>query len=116
MRHQKKTAKFGRTAGPRKALMKSLATSVILYEKVTTTETKAKAIRPIVERLVTRGKVKSLHSKQMLDRFLPEKKAVKKLLEVLGPRYKDRKGGYLRITKLSRRQGDGALLVRIEFV
>ncbi len=116
MRHQKKVFKFGRKTGPRKAMLSNLATSVILYEKVTTTATKARAIRPVVERLVTKGKVKSLHAKQELGKYLPEKKAVKKILEVLGPRYKERPGGYLRITKLGQRQGDAAPMVRIEFV
>ncbi len=116
MRHQKKSVKLGRTRNPRRALLSNLAASVILYEKVTTTEAKAKAIKPIVEKLVTKGKVKSVHVKQQLTSALPEKKAVKKVMEVLGPRYKDRPGGYLRIIKIGQRQGDGAPMVQIEFV
>ncbi|MEK7583992.1 MAG: 50S ribosomal protein L17 [Patescibacteria group bacterium] len=117
MRHlKKKAAKFGRERGPRRALLSNLAMSVILYEKVRTTEAKAKAVRPMVERLVTRGKRKSLASKQALGKVLPEKKAVQKLLDVLGPRYKDRAGGYTRITKIGSRQGDGARMAIIEFV
>lgn len=116
MRHQKKTVKLGRTKGPRTALFKNLATSIILYENVQTTITKAKAIKPIVERLITRGKVKSLANKRYLDTYLLDKKAIKKVLEVLGPRYKERPGGYLRIIKMKRRQGDGATMVQIEFV
>jgi len=116
MRHRKVGKKFGREKGPRKALTDSLATSLVLYEKVVTTEAKAKAIRPKVERLVTRAKVKSVHNKQQLTRVLEDKKAVQKLLDVLGPRYKDRKGGYTRIIKIARRQGDGAAMAQIEFV
>ena len=81
MRHRKRNKKFGRERGPRKALLSNLATSVILYEKVTTTEAKAKAVRPVVERLVTRGKVKSLHSKRMIGRTIGEKRAVKKMFK-----------------------------------
>lgn len=116
MRHRKKIKKFGRERAQRRALLSNLAMSVILYEKVRTTETKAKAVRSLVERLVTKGKVKSLHSKRELERVLPEKMAVKKILDVLGPRYKDRPGGYTRITKLNQRQGDAAPMAQIEFV
>lgn len=116
MRHRKVGQKFGRERGPRKALVDSLATSLVLYEKVVTTEAKAKALRPIAEKLVTRAKIKSVHNKQQLGRVLEDKKAVQKLLDVLGPRYKDRKGGYTRIIKMNRRQGDGAPMAQIEFV
>ena len=116
MRHRKVGRKLGRKTGPRKALKDSLATSLVLYEKIVTTETKAKTIRPIVEKLVTRAKIKSVHNKQQLSRVLEDKKAVQKLLDVLGPRYKDRKSGYTRIIKMSRRQGDGAAMAQIEFV
>jgi len=116
MRHRKKTVILGRKRGPRRALLSSLATSVILYERVTTTEAKAKAVRPMIERLVTKGKVNSLHVKRELNSTRIEKKAVKKILDVLGPRYKDRSGGYLRIIKQGQRQGDAAPIVTIEFV
>ncbi len=116
MRHRKVNKKLRRESGPRRALLDNLATSIILYEKVVTTEVKAKAIKPIVERLITRGKVKSVHSKQQLAKVLHDKKAVQKTLDVLGPRYKDRKGGYCRIIKISQRQGDGALMAQIELV
>ena len=116
MRHRKKITKFGRPKASREAMLSNLAASIILYEKVRTTEVKAKAVRPLVEKLVTRGKVKSLHSKRELERILPEKMAVKKVLEVLGPRYKERPGGYTRITKLNQRQGDAAPMAQIEFV
>lgn len=116
MRHRKSGKKLGRKTGPRKALTGSLATSLVLYEKVLTTEAKAKAIRPVVEKMITRAKVKSVHNKQQLDKVLKDKKAVQKLLDVLGPKYKDRKGGYTRIIKMARRSGDGAAMAQIEFV
>jgi large subunit ribosomal protein L17 len=116
MRHQKKTVKLGRERGPRLALLANLATSVILYEKIRTTEAKAKAVRPVVEKLVTKGKVKNLTAKRQLDKVLKDKNAVKKVLDVLGPRYKDRPGGYLRIVKIGQRQGDAAKMAQIEFV
>ncbi len=116
MRHRKVGTKLRRMTGPRRALLDNLITSVILYEKVVTTETKAKAIKPKLEKLITKGKVKSVYSKQQLSRFLHDKKAVQKVLDVLGPKYKDRKGGYCRIIKMHRRQGDGAPLAQIELV
>lgn len=116
MRHRKVNKKLRRESGPRRALLDNLATSVILYEKVVTTQVKAKAIKPVVERLITRGKVKSVHNKQQLAKVLHDKKAVQKVLDVLGPRYQTRKGGYCRIIKMHERQGDGAVLAQIELV
>lgn len=116
MRHQKKTIKLDRKSGPRKALLKNLAMSVIIYEKVTTTEAKAKAVKPLVEKLITLGKENSLANYRKLFRSLPTEKAAKKVIEVLGPKYKERKGGYLRLVKVISRKGDGAKMVRIEFV
>lgn len=116
MRHQKTTPKLGRKTGPRRALLKNLANSLILYEKIETTEAKAKVLKPIVEKMITRVKKDNLHNRRDLLRKLPTKNAVKKLFEVLGPRYKERKGGYLRITKLEPRKGDGAKMAVIEFV
>lgn len=116
MRHRKKSIKLGREKAPRRALLLNLATSIILYERVNTTEAKAKAVRPFVERLITKGKTKSIHTKQELGRMLLDKKAVRKVLEVLGPRYKDRAGGYTRIVKRESRQGDNARMAQIEFV
>lgn len=116
MRHRKQKKIFGRQTAPRRAMLENLATSLVLYEKVVTTEPKAKAIRPMVERLITRAKQKSVHNKQQLARILPDKKAVQKLLDVLGPRYKERAGGYSRIIKISQRQGDGAKMAQIELI
>ncbi len=87
-----------------------------MYEKIKTTETKAKYIRPYVEKLITLGKKNTLQTRRELLSKLFVDSAVKKVLEELSPRYKERKGGYLRITKLGFRQGDAAKVVRIEFV
>lgn len=116
MRHGNKKKIFGRRAAPRKALTRNLATSLVLYEKIKTTETKAKYIRPYVEKLITLGKKNTLHTRRELLSKLFVESAVKKILEELSPRYKERKGGYLRIIKLGYRQGDAAKVVRIEFV
>jgi large subunit ribosomal protein L17 len=116
MRHRKKGVILGRKVGPRRALLKNLAASLILYEKVRTTEAKAKAVRPYVERLVTIAKQPTLANRRLLVRRLPKEGPAKKLIEVLAPRYQERRGGYLRITKLAMRQGDRARQAVIEFV
>ena len=116
MRHRSTKQVFSRKKAPREALFRNLAAQVILYEKIITTEAKAKAIRPIVEKLISRSKVDNLANRRILISYLPIKNAVKKAFEVLGPRYKERSGGYLRITKLANRQGDGAAMAQIEFV
>jgi large subunit ribosomal protein L17 len=116
MRHRNKGRILGRTTAPRRALLKNLAQSIILYEKVRTTEAKAKEVRTTVERLITLGKKPSLAARRRLMMTLPTESAVKKVLEVLGPRYATRHGGYTRITKIGQRQGDAAKIVQIELV
>lgn len=116
MRHRKKTVILGREKAPREALLRNLAQSIILHERVSTTEAKAKAIRPIVERLVTLGKESTLTVRRRLMAKLYSELAVKKVMEVLGPRFKTRNGGYTRITKVGIRTGDGARMAVIEFV
>ena len=116
MRHRKTGTKLGRKSGPRLALMRSLATSIVLYEKVQTTEAKAKAIKPIVEKFVTASRDSSLHTRRKLLSYFYDENAVKKLLEDLGPRYKTRPGGYMRITKIGTRSGDASKMVQLEFV
>ena len=97
-------------------MLKNLATSVVLHETVKTTVTKAKVVRPIVEKLITLGKENTIHTRRELMKTLKTEGAVNKVLEVLGPRYKTRPGGYTRITKLGSRQGDGADMAEISFV
>lgn len=116
MRHQNKKVTLDRKAPARKALLTNLAESLILYEKITTTKAKAKAVRSLVERLVTKSKEATLKSRRELLSVMYTKNAVNKLLEQLGPRYKDKKGGYTRLILLSERKGDGAQQAVVEFV
>lgn len=97
-------------------MLRSLATSFMVYEKITTTKTKAKAIRPVVEKLITLGKLDTLHNRRQVLKVLYVEGATKKVFEVLGPRFKERKGGYTRITKLPRRAGDAAEMAVLELV
>ena len=116
MRHNRKGKSLGRTKAPREALMRSLVTSFVVYEKIKTTTAKAKALRPLVEKYITMGKTDTLHNRRQALKFLYTEGAVKKLFEVIGPKYKDRKGGYTRIVKLAPRQNDGAEVAIIELV
>ncbi|MFA4937319.1 MAG: 50S ribosomal protein L17 [Patescibacteria group bacterium] len=116
MRHRNKGRILDRTKAPRQALIKNLAASLILYEKIKTTEAKAKEMRGYVEKIITKGKANTLAARRLLLKQLPTENSVKKVLEVLSPRYQKRPGGYTRIVKLPRRKGDGAKLALIEFV
>lgn len=116
MRHRVKKTILDRKAEARKALLRGLVTSVILYENVNTTLAKAKAVRPLVEKLITTSKNKSLDSRRKLMKVLTVENAVNKTLEELGPRYAKRAGGYTRIIKLGRRKGDGAEIAQIQLV
>ncbi|MBI3626944.1 50S ribosomal protein L17 [Candidatus Uhrbacteria bacterium] len=116
MRHRVKGKILDRKSGPRAALMRGLATSLVIYEKIQTTEAKAKAIKPIVEKYITASKKNDLATRRKLLGFFYWENAVKKMLEVIGPRYKDRKGGYTRILKLGTRPGDRAKIVQLELV
>ena len=116
MRHQKKKITLDRKIGPRRALLKHLAQSLILFEKVVTTKAKAKAAQPLVENLITKAKHNTLATRRQLVAALDTVQAVKKLMEVLGPRYVQRAGGYTRITAIGNRKGDGAPEATIELV
>lgn len=117
MRHLKKGKKFHRLRGDRISFMRNLANDLIRAEKIETTETRAKAIRPVVEKLVTRAKLQTLASRRILVSRVQNPKVVKKLYETLGPRYAERAGGFLRITKLgTSRKRDGSRMATIEFV
>lgn len=116
MRHRKVGRTLGRTKATREAMLRNLAMSIIVYGKVKTTEAKAKEIRPYVERAITTGKAGTLHARRELLRFFYTEQPVKKILEVLSPKYKDRGGGYTRITKIGPRQGDAAPMVQIELL
>ena len=116
MRHRNKGKILDRKKAPREALLRNLVASVILYEKVSTTQAKAKAVRPLVEKAITTGKTSSLASRRKLQSFFYTEQPVKKILEVLGPRYQARAGGYTRIIKLEPRKNDGSAMARIELV
>ena len=116
MRHRKKKVTLDRESSHRKALLRNLATSLVLYDRIQTTEAKAKALRPFVERLVTRARGGGLDNRRLLLSELLTEGAVRKAIDVLGPRYRDRAGGYTRITHVGTRRGDAARLAIIEFV
>src|SRR5215468_3879388 len=116
MRHGKVHRKLNRTAEHRKALFANLAASLIKHEQIITTLPKAKELRPIVEKLVTLAKKGGLHARRQAVAELRDIAQVKKLFDVIGPRYKERDGGYTRIMKAGFRYGDNAAKAVIEFV
>ena len=116
MRHAKTGRRFSRTVSHRKSMFANLAASLIQHEQIVTTLPKAKELRPIVEKLVTLGKRGDLHARRQAISQIRDVAMVKKLFDVLGPRYKDRKGGYTRILKAGFRHGDNAAVAVIEFV
>jgi large subunit ribosomal protein L17 len=116
MRHHNKNRTLGREAGQRNALLKSLASSLILHGKIQTTEAKAKELRPFVEKLITKGKSDTLATRRLLISRLGGVRIVDKVMKDISPKYKTRDGGYTRISKLGRRGSDAAKLAQIEFV
>ncbi|MEK7135779.1 MAG: 50S ribosomal protein L17 [Patescibacteria group bacterium] len=117
MSYTTKGQTFHREAGQRRALMKSLARSLVLEERISTTEAKAKALRPFAERLVTYAKKNTLASRRLAITRLGDKEAVKKLFDSIGPRYAERAGGYTRVTKRTKRgSNDARKLAYIAFV
>jgi len=108
MRHRDKTKIFSRSASARLAMIRDVATSVVVYEKVETTLAKAKAVRPILERLITKAKRGDLASRRALIAFFTTHQPVEKLIDVLAARFEKRVGGYTRRRRLARRLGDGA--------
>ena len=117
MQHSKKGRTFGRKTDVRKAFLRSLAEALILRERIVTTEARAKEIRPYVESLITKGKTGTLAARRALTATLGgREKIAKKVVDVLAPRFKDRSGGYTRITKVVKRASDGRKSAVIEFV
>ena len=116
MRHQKKTIKLGRTAEHRKALLANQVCSLIEYQRIKTTLAKAKAVRPLAEKMVTLGKRGSIHARRTALATLRQKNAVKKLFDDIAPRSTERNGGYTRIVKLGQRKSDSAPMAFIEWV
>ena len=116
MRHKMAHRKLNRTASHRKAMFANMASSLIEHEQIVTTLPKAKELRPIVEKLVTLAKKDDLNSRRLAISRTRNRDMSKKLFDVLGPRYKDRNGGYIRIMKAGFRFGDNAPMAVIEFV
>ena len=116
MRHNVRGRKLGRTTAHRTAMFRNQLASLVDHEGITTTVPKAKALRPIAEKLITQGRVDSVHSRRRVRRWISDRDLIKKLFEEIAPRYQERPGGYLRITRLGPRKGDGAELARLEFV
>ncbi len=117
MRHGNNKRKFGRERKGRKALFNSLAVNLIIREKIKTTLPKAKELRPLIEKLVTRAKKGDLATRRLIiSKLGGHSQEVKKLFEIIAPRYSDKNGGYTRVLKLGARKADGAPLAIIEFI
>jgi large subunit ribosomal protein L17 len=116
MRHRSKARKFGRNTGHRKALIMNLAKAVVKHESIETTLPKAKDIRPVVEKLITKGRDNSLHTRRQLCAFFGNDHEIVNKVFDLSTRFANRPGGYLRIVKTGFRQGDAAPMAIIQFV
>src|SRR5436305_917633 len=116
MRHQRSGKKLGRDSAHRKALFANLTSSLIEHGRIRTTETKAKAVRPIAEKMITLGREGSIHARRQALAYLRTQETVHKLFSEVAPRFKDRPGGYTRIVKIGPRQGDAAPMAYLEFV
>jgi large subunit ribosomal protein L17 len=116
MRHRAKGRQLSRTAEHRKALLRNMATSLFTHEQITTTEAKAKELRPYAERLITLARRGDLHARRQAEQKLRDRESLGRLFSEIGPRFASRPGGYTRILKLGHRPGDGADLARIELL
>ncbi len=116
MRHRVKSQRLGRDSAQRKALLRNLVTSFLEKERISTTHAKAKAVRPIAEKMITLAKTNTLHTRRQALRYIYKKDVVKKLFEDIGPRFTERPGGYTRIIKVGPRAGDGTEMALIELV
>ncbi|MCP4661963.1 MAG: 50S ribosomal protein L17 [bacterium] len=116
MRHAVHGRKLGRTSAHRRAMFRNQLASLVEHERITTTLPKAKELRPIAEKVITQGKRGTLHARRLVRRWLSDRHLVKKLFDDIAPRFEERPGGYLRITKLGPRAGDGAEMAIIELV
>jgi len=116
MRHLVKRHRLGRDSAQRKALLRNLVTSFLEKERIKTTKAKAKALRPVAEKMITLAKKGTLHSRRKVLSFVYKKDVVKKLFDDIGPRFSERPGGYTRIIKLGPRAGDGTEMALIELI
>ena len=116
MRHKLKGRQFGRASGPRKAMYRVMVTDLLRHGQIKTTVAKAKEIGPMAEKMVTLGKKGTLHDRRQAAAFITDKSVVKTVFDDIAPRYKERAGGYTRITRLGVRPGDAAEMALIELV
>ena len=116
MRHGLKGRELNRSAEWRKRMLRSMMGSLLRYERITVTEARAKELRRHIEKLVTVARRGDVHSRRLCMATLPDPPAISKLFELVAPRYKERPGGYTRITRIGLRKGDGATMAQIEFV
>ena len=116
MRHNVAHRKLGRVTEHRLALLRNQATALLRHERIETTMPKAKELRPFVEKLISKAKTGTLHSRRLAGRHIQKREAADKLFREIGPRYAKRPGGYTRILKTRHRKGDGADMARIELV
>ena len=116
MRHGKSGSKLGRTSSHRKAMLRNMVTSFLKYEKIKTTDVKAKELKKVAEKMITLGKRGDLHARRQALAFVRDPDVVGKLFSDLSVRYRDRAGGYTRIVKMGYRTGDNAPLSVVEFI
>ena len=116
MNHKNGFNPLSRTTAHRRAMSRNMVTSLFRFERITTTSAKAKEVRKAAEKLITRSKVDTVHNRRIAAKFIQDEKILNKLFTELGPRMKDRKGGYTRILKIGFRQGDAADMVILELV
>ena len=116
MRHRVSFNRLSRTASHRRALLRSMATSLFRYERIKTTRAKAVEVRRKAEKIITRAKVDSVHNRRMIARDIKDKAVLNKLFTEVGPRFSERPGGYTRTLKLGQRRGDAAEMVLLELV
>jgi large subunit ribosomal protein L17 len=116
MRHQVKKGKLGRNTAHRRALVRNMVTSFLEVERIRTTLAKARAVRPVAEKMITLAKRGTLHARRQALAYMTKEAAVQKLFTELGPRFAERPGGYTRIVKLDKRMGDGASMAMLELV
>jgi large subunit ribosomal protein L17 len=116
VRHGKANRKLGRTTSHRLAMFRNQLSSLVTHERIVTTLPKAKELRPVAERLITRGKSDTVHARRIVGRWVADRDLIKKLFTEIAPRFADRPGGYTRIVKLGPRHGDGAEMAILELV
>ena len=116
MRHRRSGRKFGRASAPRKAMFRGMVTDLLRHEVIRTTHAKSKEVAPLAEKMVSHGKRGDLHSRRQAAAFLTDQAVLSKTFEELAERYREREGGYTRIIKLGKRQGDDAEMALIELV